>query len=115
MRVLLGPSALRTGRPAAIRPKGLPMVNSAPIARPDRLPNHAVILAGGMATRLGALAKDTPKPLLSVAGRPFIAHIIAHCRRHGVREFIVLAGPHQHAVRPALRHAPLFGASTETG
>jgi NDP-sugar pyrophosphorylase family protein len=89
------------------------MVNSAPIARPDRLPNHAVILAGGMATRLGALAKDTPKPLLSVAGRPFIAHIIAHCRRHGVREFIVLAGPHEHAFRQALGNGRMLGVSIE--
>ena len=96
-----------------MRPKGLPMVRCAPIARPDRKPAHAVILAGGMATRLGALAKNTPKPLLSVAGQPFIAHIIAHCRRHGVREFIVLAGPHEHAFRRALGNGRKLGVSIE--
>jgi D-glycero-D-manno-heptose 1,7-bisphosphate phosphatase len=66
-----------------------------------------------MATRLGKLAKDTPKPLLSVAGRPFIAHIIAHCRRHGVRRFIVLAGPHEHAFRRALGDGRMSGVSIE--
>jgi D-glycero-D-manno-heptose 1,7-bisphosphate phosphatase len=77
------------------------------------MPRHAVILAGGMATRLGALAKNTPKPLLSVGGRPFIAHIIAHCRRHGVCEFIVLAGPHEHAFRSALGNGRTLGVSIE--
>jgi D-glycero-D-manno-heptose 1,7-bisphosphate phosphatase len=66
-----------------------------------------------MATRLGALAKDTPKPLLNVAGRPFIAHIIANCRRHGVREFIVLAGSHEHAFRRALGNGRTLGVSIE--
>jgi NDP-sugar pyrophosphorylase family protein len=89
------------------------MVTSAPIARPEPMPGHAVILAGGMATRLGALAKNTPKPLLSVAGRPFIAHIIAHCRRHGVCKFIVLAGPHEHAFRRALGNGRPLGVSIE--
>jgi NDP-sugar pyrophosphorylase family protein len=89
------------------------MVDNASIARPDGMPRLAVILAGGMATRLGALAKDTPKPLLDVAGRPFIAHIIAHCRRHGLREFIVLAGPHEHAFRRGLGNGRTLGVSIE--
>jgi NDP-sugar pyrophosphorylase family protein len=89
------------------------MATGAPIKRPNRMPNHAVILAGGMATRLGQLAKNTPKPLLSVAGRPFIAHIIAHCRRHGVRQFIVLAGPHEHAFRWTLGDGRTLGVSIE--
>jgi glucose-1-phosphate thymidylyltransferase len=36
----------------------------------------ALILAGGFATRMGELGKDTPKPLLPVAGRAVIEHII---------------------------------------
>lgn len=41
-----------------------------------RLPNRAVIMAGGRGTRLGALTKDTPKPLMTVAGRPIIEWVI---------------------------------------
>ncbi|MBI2654819.1 nucleotidyltransferase family protein [Candidatus Woesearchaeota archaeon] len=37
---------------------------------------HAIILAAGYATRLHPLTKDKPKPLLDVAGRPIIEHII---------------------------------------
>lgn len=36
----------------------------------------AIILAAGYATRLYPLTQDTPKPLLSVAGKPIIEHII---------------------------------------
>ena len=40
---------------------------------------QAVILAGGMGTRLGPLTADTPKPLLYVGGRPFLERLaVAH-------------------------------------
>lgn len=38
---------------------------------------HAIILAAGYATRLYPLTENTPKPLLEVAGRPMIEHILA--------------------------------------
>lgn len=37
---------------------------------------HAVVLAGGFAKRLWPLTKEMPKPLLSVAGKPIIEHIL---------------------------------------
>lgn len=44
----------------------------------------AVILCGGLGTRLGSLTKDTPKPLLEVAGKPFIAHVLERLHSNGV-------------------------------
>ena len=38
----------------------------------------AILLAAGYATRLYPLTKDTPKPLLPVAGKPTIEHILSH-------------------------------------
>lgn len=49
-----------------------------------RLPNMAVIMAGGRGTRLGALTKDTPKPLMTVAGRSIIEWTILGLVESGV-------------------------------
>ena len=38
--------------------------------------NHALILAGGMGSRLGDLTKNTPKPMLKIKGMPIIEHCI---------------------------------------
>jgi len=57
-----------------------------------RIVNQAVILVGGLGTRLGALTKETPKPLLPVADRPFLHYLIDEVRRHGVEDIVLLAG-----------------------
>ena len=51
-----------------------------------------VILAGGRATRLGALAADLPKALIPVAGRPFVDHQLALLKRNGVRQIVFCVG-----------------------
>jgi NDP-sugar pyrophosphorylase family protein len=50
------------------------------------------ILAGGRATRLGALAADLPKALIPVAGRPFVDHQLALLKRNGVRRVVFCVG-----------------------
>lgn len=54
--------------------------------------SHAVILAGGLGTRLGGLTANTPKPMLPVAGQPFIDLLIGHLSREGVTSVTILAG-----------------------
>jgi NDP-sugar pyrophosphorylase family protein len=56
----------------------------------SRLP--VAILAGGLATRLGPLARQTPKSLLEVGGRPFIHHQLRQLRSQGVRRVILCLG-----------------------
>lgn len=53
---------------------------------------QAVFLVGGLGTRLGDLTKETPKPLLEVAGRPFLDILIENAASHGLRRFLLLAG-----------------------
>ncbi len=53
---------------------------------------QAVILCGGQGTRLGALTANTPKPLLPVAGAPFLDVLVEELGRHGFDRVLLLAG-----------------------
>jgi D-glycero-D-manno-heptose 1,7-bisphosphate phosphatase len=59
---------------------------------------QAVILIGGLGTRLGDRVKDCPKPLLPVAGRPFVEHVLVNLRRFGFDDILLLAGYQASAV-----------------
>jgi D-glycero-D-manno-heptose 1,7-bisphosphate phosphatase len=63
---------------------------------------QCAILAGGLGTRLGALTTATPKPLLDVGGRPFLAWLMRHFQRFGVEEFVLLTGHLSDSVEAAL-------------
>ena len=52
----------------------------------------AVVLCGGLGTRLGLLTKDMPKPLLNVAGRPFIAHVLDRIVHPEITGLVLAAG-----------------------
>jgi mannose-1-phosphate guanylyltransferase/phosphomannomutase len=49
----------------------------------------AVIIAGGMGTRLRPLTYNTPKPIVPVANRAFVLHQIDLLRQHGISEVIL--------------------------
>jgi NDP-sugar pyrophosphorylase family protein len=53
---------------------------------------QAVILAGGLGSRLGALTALIPKPLLPVGGRPFLDYLITKVKSSGATEILILAG-----------------------
>ena len=57
-----------------------------------RAPDQCVVLIGGLGSRLGHLTAETPKPLLSVGGRPFLDYLLWNLRRHGFRRVLLLAG-----------------------
>jgi dTDP-glucose pyrophosphorylase/CBS domain-containing protein len=50
------------------------------------LPLHAVVMAGGMGSRLRPLTQELPKPMLEVGGRPLLEIIIQHLRDAGIRQ-----------------------------
>ncbi|MFP4170343.1 MAG: bifunctional sugar-1-phosphate nucleotidylyltransferase/acetyltransferase [Methanomassiliicoccales archaeon] len=52
----------------------------------------ALILAAGEGTRLRPLTSNIPKPMLTVAGKPFISHQVEALISLGIREFVVLVG-----------------------
>jgi MurNAc alpha-1-phosphate uridylyltransferase len=50
------------------------------------------VLAGGLGTRLGQAVADTPKPLLEVAGAPFLRHQLRLLKAHGARRVVLCVG-----------------------
>lgn len=52
----------------------------------------AIVLCGGLGTRLGALTANTPKPMLEVAGRPFVAHVLNKLCIDSIDEIILAGG-----------------------
>jgi len=53
---------------------------------------RAVILAGGLGTRLGDIGWGKPKALVEVGGRPFLAWQLELLKRRGLRRFLICAG-----------------------
>lgn len=51
---------------------------------------RAVILAAGKGTRMGALTKDTPKPMILVNGKPVVEHIMRRMMAGGVTDFVLV-------------------------
>ena len=66
---------------------------SAPSPVADHSGPTAIVLAGGLGTRMGRLATTRPKHLLEVAGEPFVVHQLRWLASHGVTD-VVLATSH---------------------
>ncbi len=52
-------------------------------------PNHMIIMAGGLGTRLKPHTEDCPKPMLPIAGRPMLEHIILRAKADGFKRFVI--------------------------
>ena len=52
----------------------------------------AVILAGGLGTRLSEETESKPKPMVDVGGRPILWHIMKIYSAHGINDFVICLG-----------------------
>src|SRR5437868_3613070 len=64
--------------------------------------HQTIILAAGVGARLGTSRAGTPKPLMTVAGVPLIAHALEHAVASGCREAIIVIGHEGARVREAV-------------
>lgn len=59
------------------------------ITTPVDRPNLMIIMAGGMGKRLRPFTENCPKPMLLVAGKPMLEHIIERAKLEGFRRFVL--------------------------
>lgn len=69
------------------RPLGLHTLSA--VVGAQELPNPAVIMAGGRGSRLGALTRSVPKPLMEVAGRSILEWILLNLVGGGIRKIYI--------------------------
>ena len=59
----------------------------------------AVILAGGMGTRLSEESGVRPKPLVEIGTRPILWHIMKIYSAHGIEDFVICCGYKGHLIK----------------
>src|SRR5687768_15543521 len=52
----------------------------------------AVILAGGLGTRLSEETVVRPKPMIDIGGKPVLWHILKSYSQHGINDFVICLG-----------------------
>ena len=52
----------------------------------------AIILAGGLGTRISEETADKPKPMVEIAGKPMLWHIMSIFAKQGITEFLIATG-----------------------
>jgi bifunctional UDP-N-acetylglucosamine pyrophosphorylase/glucosamine-1-phosphate N-acetyltransferase len=71
----------------------------------------AVVLAAGEGTRMRPLTANLPKPLLPVAGKPFLRHTLEALRSAGVTQLAILIGWQGHRIRERFGDGSALGLS----
>ena len=78
---------------------------------------EAIILAGGLGTRLRSVVADLPKCMAPVAGKPFLYYVIEHLQKQGINKFIFAVGYKSEAIENWLQtnlSTANYQLSTET-
>jgi D-glycero-D-manno-heptose 1,7-bisphosphate phosphatase len=72
-------------------------------------PRQAVILCGGLGTRMRPFTDTMPKPMAPVNGKPFLAYLIAQLKEQGIERVVLLTGYRGEAISES------FGDGAEAG
>ena len=67
----------------------------------------AVVLAAGKGTRMGALTDELPKPMLIVAGKPLLEHVLDRLGQAGVESCGVVTGYRHEVIEAHFAHYPM--------
>ncbi|MCH8956575.1 NDP-sugar synthase [candidate division KSB1 bacterium] len=70
----------------------------------------ALILAGGLGTRLRPLTRSLPKPMVPIVNRPLVEHTVLHLKKHNITEIIFLLYYLPDIIKNHFKDGSQFGA-----
>lgn len=73
----------------------------------------AIILAGGLGTRLRPLTDQTPKPLLLIKGKPILWHSMMNLKKHGITDIILSVCYRAEKIEEYFKDGAEFGLNIE--
>ncbi len=74
---------------------------------------QAVIMAGGFGTRLKPLTNNAPKPMIHVANKPMMEHVVNLLKNHGITDLIILLYVQPDAIKNYFKDGANFGVNIE--
>ncbi|KDR94768.1 CBS domain-containing protein [Peptoclostridium litorale DSM 5388] len=75
--------------------------------------NYAIIMAGGLGTRLKPLTEEIPKPMLKVGDRPILETIITQLRDFGYKNILISVNYKSHMIENYFQDGKNFGVDIE--
>jgi len=73
----------------------------------------AVILAGGLGTRLSEETSSRPKPMVMIGGKPILWYIMKMYEFHGVNDFIICLGYKGHVIKEYFSNYHIYNSDIE--
>lgn len=70
---------------------------------------EAILLAGGLGTRLRSVVKDRPKPMADVEGKPFLLYLVEKLKARGVTRAVMAVGYKGEMIRDFFGDGSAFG------
>lgn len=71
----------------------------------------AIILAGGLGTRLRPLTDKTPKPLLPIKEKPIVEHIVENLKKYGIKNIILSVGYKAETIKEHFKEGSHLGVN----
>lgn len=73
------------------------------------------IMCGGLATRLSGLAKNIPKSMIDIEGKPFLEYQIEMLKKHNITDIVLCVGHLSNKIEDYFGHGSKFGVNIKYG
>ena len=83
------------------------------LAGRDKKENWAVIMAGGKGSRLGSITARTPKPMLTIGGKPILERLVIHLASYGISRIFISVNHLSEVIEEYFEDGAKFGCDIE--